>query len=79
MASATPSVCTVSGFDVALLAVGSCSLTATQGGNATYKAATAVTRAFTVDQASQTITFAKPANQLLTTPTITVTATSSSA
>ena len=47
-ASTTQSVCTVSGATVTVLAAGSCSLTATQAGNATYAAATPVAQSFTV-------------------------------
>jgi hypothetical protein len=53
-ASATPSVCTVSGNIVTIIAVGTCSITATQAGNATYAAAVPVTQSFTINPASQT-------------------------
>ena len=46
LASITPGVCTVSGFTVTYVAAGTCSLTASQAGNATYAAATDVTRSF---------------------------------
>jgi hypothetical protein len=49
--SATPAVCKTSGSLVMLLSVGACSLTASQGGNGVYSAATPVTRSFTVSQA----------------------------
>jgi hypothetical protein len=45
-ASATPSVCTVSGTTVTIVAVGTCSITASQAGNATYEAAVEVTQSF---------------------------------
>ena len=50
-ASTTPPVCTVSGSTVTILAVGTCSITASQAGNANYAAATPVTRSFTVSAA----------------------------
>jgi len=46
--SNTNTVCTVSGSTVTLIAIGICSITATQGGNATYAAAAAVSQSFTV-------------------------------
>lgn len=46
--SNTPGVCTVSGNTVTLIAVGLCSLTATQDGNALINPATPVTRRFNV-------------------------------
>jgi large repetitive protein len=45
-ASTTPSVCTVSGNTVTIVAAGTCSITASQGGNAIYAAATPVTQSF---------------------------------
>ncbi len=47
-ASTTPSVCTVSGSTITILAVGTCSITASQAGSANYAAATPVTQSFTV-------------------------------
>ncbi len=46
--SNTPGVCTVSGNTVTLIAIGTCSITATQDGNATINPATPVTRSFGV-------------------------------
>ncbi len=46
--STTPAICTVSGSTVASIAAGTCSITATQSGNATYAAAAPVTQSFTV-------------------------------
>ncbi|MCE7988859.1 MAG: hypothetical protein DYG89_47495 [Caldilinea sp. CFX5] len=46
--SNTPGVCTVSGNIVTLLAVGACSITATQEGNAMINPATPVTQSFAV-------------------------------
>lgn len=47
-ASSTTSVCTVSGSSVTLLAQGTCTITASQSGSATYQAAASVTRSFQV-------------------------------
>jgi sugar lactone lactonase YvrE len=55
--SGTTPVCTVSGTTVTIVAAGSCSITASQLGNATYSPAPPVTRSFTVGKAAQTITF----------------------
>jgi hypothetical protein len=41
-------VCTVNGNTVTLVAIGTCSITATQNGNATFNPATPVTQNFTV-------------------------------
>ena len=48
LASTTPSECTVSGFVITLVATGSCSITASQLGNANYTAATDVVRTFQI-------------------------------
>lgn len=47
-ASNTPSVCTVSGATLTLMAGGNCTITANQAGNASFAAATTVTRTFAV-------------------------------
>ena len=56
-ASATVPVCTVSGTTVTILAVGICSITASQAGNANYAPAIPVTNSVVVTQVSQTIAF----------------------
>jgi peptidoglycan/xylan/chitin deacetylase (PgdA/CDA1 family) len=53
--SSTPTICSVSGSTVYLLIAGTCTLTATQSGNAGYGAASA-TASFSVGLVSQTIT-----------------------
>ena len=78
LASTTTGVCTVSNFTISFLAAGSCTITANQPGSPDYKPAAVVTRSFTVSQASQTIAFAKPADQVITTPSISVSATATS-
>ncbi len=47
--SNTTSVCTISGTYITLIAAGTCSITATQGGNSIYAPANPVTASFTVD------------------------------
>ena len=56
--SLTAPVCTVSGNTVTIVAAGTCTVQASQAGNANFKAATNVNRSFTVTKVSQTITFA---------------------
>jgi hypothetical protein len=77
-ASTTTSVCTVNGAAVTLLAVGTCTIQATQAGNGTYAAATPVNQSFNVTQATQTITFAAIPNKALGTAPFTLSATASS-
>jgi uncharacterized protein (TIGR03437 family) len=57
-ASNTPSVCTVSGITVTLVALGTCSITASQPGNSTYAPAAPVTQSFAVIAGSATIPIA---------------------
>lgn len=80
-ATSTPSVCSVSGAGVTPLAVGTCTVTATQEGNATYGAAAPVSRSFAVTApvaSPQTITFATQADQVLSAGARTVSPTASS-
>ena len=76
--SSTTSVCTVSGDSVTFEAVGSCSITASQAGDTTYLAATAVTQSFSVVQGAQTITFTAPTTQSLSQGTVALSASASS-
>jgi putative Ig domain-containing protein len=76
-ASTTSSVCTVSSTTATMLTSGTCTIQATQAGNSTYAAATPVSRSFTVNAASQTITFGAIATQTVGTP-LTLSATASS-
>jgi uncharacterized repeat protein (TIGR03803 family) len=76
--SQTARVCTVSGITLMLLTVGTCTVQATQAGNADYAAATPVNQSFQVTQWSQTITFGPLQNQPYGSPPFTVTATASS-
>jgi hypothetical protein len=77
-APTTPTVCSVSGSTVSLTAVGTCTIQATQTGNASYSPATPVNQSFTVTQGSQTINFAALANQAYGTPPFTISATATS-
>jgi len=76
--SATPSVCTVSGATVTLVAVGTCSIQATQAGNTTYAPATPVTQSFQVTAADFALS-SSPASATVnpgqSTPPLTVTVT----
>jgi CSLREA domain-containing protein len=55
--STTGSVCSVTGSTVTILSAGTCTIQAGQAGNTDYSAATPVSVKFTINQASQTITF----------------------
>src|ERR1035441_8597615 len=70
--SQTGPVCTVSGSTVTLLAVGTCTMQATQGGNSNWAAAPSVNQSFQVTQGSQTITFGALSNQVFGNAPITV-------
>jgi mono/diheme cytochrome c family protein len=52
LASSTPSVCTVSGTALSLVAAGACTVTANQPGSTNYEAATTAARTFTVAAAA---------------------------
>jgi hypothetical protein len=75
--SNSPSICSVSGSTVTELAAGTCSISASQAGNATYAAAVSITNYFTVSMVPQTITFGPQPNQFAGT-TVTPVATASS-
>ena len=55
--SSTTDVCTVNESNVTGITAGTCTIAATQAGNANYNAATAVTRNFTIGKGSQVINF----------------------
>jgi hypothetical protein len=77
-ASTTMTQCTVSGTTVTLVAVGECTIQASQTGNANYLAANPVNQNFQVTQASQTITFGALANKVYRAAPFAVSATASS-
>jgi hypothetical protein len=55
LTSTTTGICTVSGSVITAVASGTCSITASQSGNATYAAATDVVRTFTIAASSTTV------------------------
>jgi coenzyme F420-reducing hydrogenase gamma subunit len=77
-ASTTSAVCTVAGSTVTLVAVGTCTIQATQSGNSNYAAAAPVNQSFQVTKGSQTITFGPLSSQFLGTNPFALTATTSS-
>ncbi|MCH1580749.1 MAG: thrombospondin type 3 repeat-containing protein [Luminiphilus sp.] len=62
--SNTPAICTVAGATVTPQSTGTCNITSTQAGNATYYAAGDVAKSFAIKSA-QTITFNQPADLTL--------------
>jgi hypothetical protein len=78
-ASATPSVCTASGMKVTVITgQNSCTIKATQAGNADYLAAPAVSQMSYVKRATQFITFAAIPTTALSAGTVSLSATASS-
>jgi sugar lactone lactonase YvrE len=69
--STTPGICTVSGTAASLTAYGSCTIEATQPGNAEYAAAPPVAQSFAVNPLAQTISFTAIPDQSLDTTTAT--------
>ncbi|HEY2283314.1 MAG TPA: beta-propeller fold lactonase family protein, partial [Solirubrobacteraceae bacterium] len=79
--SKTTSTCTTSGAlgeKVSFVAAGTCTIKATQAGNANWNAAPAVERSFTVAKGNQTIAFTAPTEKRLDQSPVTVEATASS-
>lgn len=82
--SSTPNVCSINGATLGLLAVGTCTLTASQMGNASYAAATPVSFSIAVAAAvgptktAQSIAFAAPGNLMLASPAPALVATATS-
>ena len=72
LASSTPSVCSVSGNTVTGIAAGTCTIAATQAGNANYSAAPQVSKSFTVTAGTQASLSSSISNA---TPTVGSTAT----
>jgi hypothetical protein len=70
--------CTVSGTTVHITGAGSCTITASQPGDATNPAAPSVSRTFSIAKASQTITFAALQNRKVGDPDFAVSASASS-
>lgn len=62
-ASLTTGICTVSGTTVNIVAAGTCTIRASQTGNANFNAATPVTQDVIIDKVNQTLTFNGQAGQ----------------
>jgi len=71
------SACAVSGGKVSLRMTGTCTITASQFGNAVYAPAVPVTQSFTIYPGPQTITFVAPSPQVLGTGPVALSAQSS--
>ncbi len=79
--SNSSSVCTLSGNTVILVAIGTCSITASQAGNAEYSAAASVTQTFSVNVMPTLTGFALSSSSVMlgaTAPTITAPTSASS-
>jgi hypothetical protein len=74
----TPAVCTVSGSTLTLVSAGTCTVQASQAGDATYAAAPTVSNSFTVSKAAQAIIFTSPGDQTLGSGPVALTAVASS-
>jgi sugar lactone lactonase YvrE len=77
-APTTPSVCSVSGSHVSIIAAGACTISASQSGNANYAAASVVNQSFVINPAVQTITFTQIPAQAFGGPPLLLAATSTS-
>jgi uncharacterized protein (TIGR03437 family) len=77
-ASLTPLVCTVLGSSVTFPGTATCTIQATQAGNANYAAAPPISQSFQVLPASQTITFGALSNLTYVTMPVMIGATASS-
>jgi photosystem II stability/assembly factor-like uncharacterized protein len=78
LAAAAGSACTLAGATVHMTGAGSCSITASQGGDAGHNAATSVTRSFVIGKGSQTIRFVGIGNTAFGAPDFQISATASS-
>ncbi len=75
----TTTVCSVTGSTVTMLTTGTCTVVANQAGNTSFSAAATVTQSITINQATQTVTFAPATPVVFGASAITLTATASSA
>jgi hypothetical protein len=73
LASNTTSVCTVSGTSASILSTGTCSITASQAGNASFAAASQVTQSFTISNPLPVLGSLSTANASWGAPTFTLT------
>jgi hypothetical protein len=77
-ASSTPTLCTIVSGKLHVVAAGSCTITASQAGDANWKPAAPVSRTFTIAKASQAITFGSLADKTFGDAPFTVSATATS-
>jgi hypothetical protein len=68
----------VSGTTLTLVSAGTCTIQAAQAGNGTYAAATPISRTFQVTLVPQTISFTGPGDQVISTGSVSVNASSTS-
>ena len=73
--STTPATCLVSGNTASLLKIGTCSITASQDGNANYLAATPVTRTLTILPPPANVSISSSANPVMIRKNVTLSAT----
>jgi hypothetical protein len=78
VAFATSGNCVLVDSNVHITGAGSCTVTASQGGNANYKPAPSVSRTFAIAKADQTISFAPLADKTYTDPDFDVAGTATS-
>jgi len=64
--STTLSICTVVNGAINVVIAGTCSITASQAGDATYAAASSVSKSITITKLAQTITFTQPSAMTVT-------------
>ena len=76
--SLTPSVCFGAGFYISITSGGTCTLTYSTAGNATYLPSDLYTLTFQITRTAQTVAFTAPATAALTSKSLPLTATSSS-
>ena len=76
--SSAASICTVSGSQLTIVGTGTCALTASQAGNASFASASAIANVV-INPGAQTVTFTPASPVLLGVSPITLTATASSA
>jgi uncharacterized repeat protein (TIGR03803 family) len=77
-ASSNTTVATISGNMVTIIGAGTAIITASQPGNGSYNAATAITQTLTVNKSNQTIAFNVLANKVIGDPDFTLTGAASS-
>ena len=76
--SDTSQICSIVSDKVHTLAVGTCTITASQSGNTLFNAASALSRSLTISQATNTITFTRPTSIAVGDPDVAISAIASS-